>query len=299
MSAITSAQLSDPRTAYSNDFTLSNQTFPGLQSNWEPPIDSGEESYRGSGRLEGRRALVTGGDSGIGRAVAIAYAREGADVAIGYLPQEQSDAETVRNLIQEAGRRAVLIPGDIRNETFCDEMVTQAESELEGLDILVNNAGYATNQDAFIGNTSTEIFDRTIQTNVYGAYWVTRAASRLLPAGSSIIFTASGIALQGGEDAMDYSGTKAVYVVWTRLLARQLAPMGVRVNAVAPGFTWTNFVTTQGESTESARGIGGGEPIGRNAQQAEMAHAYVTLADSRNTYVSGSVYGVNGGTGEF
>ena len=294
-----SAQLIDPRTVYSNNYTLPDQDFPGLQSNWDPPIDSGETSYNGSDRLQGRRALITGGDSGIGRAVAVAFAREGADVAIGYLPEERSDAEVVRDLIEDAGRQAVLLPGDVRNETFCQELVDQAVDQLGGLDILVNNAGFGQNQDAFIGNTTTEIFDRTFQTNVYGAYWITRAASQYLPPGSSIIFTSSSVALLGGEDALDYSATKAVYVVWTRLLARQLAGRGIRVNAVAPGYLYTNFPTSQGDTTETARGIGVENPTGRNGQPAEMAPLYVTLADARNSFVSGSVWGANGGTGEY
>ncbi|PTB53675.1 hypothetical protein M431DRAFT_495644 [Trichoderma harzianum CBS 226.95] len=269
--------LIDPRTRYPANYTLPVQGFPGLQSNWHPRPDCGERSYVGHGRLRGRRALITGGDSGMGRAIAIAFAREGADVAFNYLEVEESDAQETK---------AFTIPGDLRNESFCADLVHRAAASLGGLDIVVSHAGYALEQ-AYIGNHSTESFEQTL------------AAAPLLPPGSSLIFTASDVAVGGNARLVDYAATKAMLVSFTRSLALQLWPFGIRVNAVAPGGTLTNFLTTQGETTESINGAVSLTPGGRLAQPVEVAPTYVDLAEGINSFASGSVYGANGPTGGF
>lgn len=290
--------LIDPRTRFGHNYTLPIQDFPGLQSNWHPALDSGEHSYIGHGRLKGRRALVTGGDSGIGRAIAIAFAREGADVAFNYLEEEESDAQVTLSLIKAAGQRAFNIPGDLRNEKFCEDLVRHAADSLGGLDILVNHAGYAL-EHSYIGNHSTAALERTIQTNIYAPFFITRAAVHLLPPGSSIIFTVSDLAVQGNPILIDYAATKAALVSLTRSIAQQLWPFGIRVNAVAPGGTLTNFLTSQGETTESISNALPRQLTGRLAQPVELAPVYVDLAEGINSYASGSVYGASGGTGSF
>ncbi|KAL7784043.1 NAD(P)-binding protein [Trichoderma afarasin] len=290
--------LIDPRTRYPANYTLPVQGFPGLQSNWNPQPDCGEHSYVGHGRLRGRRALITGGDSGMGRAIAIAFAREGADVAFNYLEVEESDARETVSFIRAAGQKAFTIPGDLRNESFCADLVHRAAASLGGLDIVVSHAGYALEQ-AYIGNHSTESFEQTLRTNVYAPFFIARAAAPLLPPGSSLIFTASDVAVGGNARLVDYAATKAMLVSFTRSLALQLWPFGIRVNAVAPGGTLTNFLTTQGETTESINGAVSMTPAGRLAQPVEVAPAYVDLAEGINSYASGSVYGANGPTGGF
>ncbi|KAF2163025.1 hypothetical protein M409DRAFT_32913, partial [Zasmidium cellare ATCC 36951] len=270
------------------------QSFPGLQSNFRPPIDSGEETYVGTGRLRGRRALITGGDSGIGRAVAIAFAREGADVAINYLSQEQPDADVVQSLVEAEGRNFFAIPGDLLNETFCTELISSAAESLGGLDILVHNAGYARNEFD-IRNHSTEQFDRTFRTNVYAGFFLTRAAARIMLPGSSIIYTVSGVAPRGVNYLIDYAATKAALVSFVRSLSIQLAPLAIRINAVAPAITWSNFDSSQGWNTSAVRNIGAGRPWRRAAQPVEMAPLYVTLAESINSFTSGSVFAADGG----
>jgi NAD(P)-dependent dehydrogenase (short-subunit alcohol dehydrogenase family) len=291
--------LIDPRTRFLQNVTLPVQGFPGLQSNWKnPPIDSGEKSYVGHGRLAGRKALITGGDSGIGRAIAIAFAREGADVAFNYLDVEESDAQVTAFYIKEANRRAFPIPGDLRNETFCAELVKQAATSLGGIDILVSHAGYA-RESSYIGNHTTVTFEQTIQTNIYAPFFLARAAVPLLPPGSAIIFTSSDTAVAGHPALVDYSATKAYLATFARALAKQLWPYGIRVNAVAPGPTMTNFLTTQGETTES---IITELPLivtGRLEQPVELAPIYVDLAEGISSYTSGSVYGASGPSGAF
>ncbi|PWC16817.1 SDR family oxidoreductase [Brenneria corticis] len=272
------------------------QTPPGLASKMKPVPDHGEKSYRGSGRLSGRKALITGGDSGIGRAVAIAYAREGADVAINYLPEEESDAREVIELIRAAGRTAVAIPGDIRTEEFCQRLVKEAVEKLGGLDILVNNAGRQQYNES-IAELTTEDFDATFKTNVYAPFWISKAALAHLQAGSVIINTSSVQAFIPSPILLDYAQTKACNVAFTKALAKQLGPKGIRVNAVAPGPYWTPLQPSGGQPTEKVREFGGDSPLGRPGQPVEIAPLYVTLASAESSYASGQVWCSDGGTG--
>lgn len=277
-------------------FPHQKQPFPGLAGKMHPRPDHGEESYQGSGRLAGRKVLITGGDSGIGRAVAIAYAREGADVAINYLPDEEEDARDVVDLIKKAGRNVVAIPGDIREESFCQRLVTQAIESLGGLDVLVNNAGRQQFCES-IEDLTTDAFDATFKTNVYSLFWITKAAVRHLPAGSVIINTSSVQAYEPSEILLDYAQTKAAIVAFTKSLAKQLAPKGIRVNAVAPGPYWTVLQCCGGQPQEKIEQFGANSPLGRPGQPAEIAPLYVTLASAENSYTSGQVWCSDGGTG--
>ena len=273
------------------------QEWPGLTGLMEPVPDHGETSYRGSGRLVGRKALITGGDSGIGRAAAIAYAREGADVAINYLPVEEPDARAVVALIKAAGQRAVPIPGDIRDEAKCRELVATAVRELGGLDVLVNNAAFQQWQRSILDIT-TEQFDRTLKTNVYAAFWITKAALPHLPEGASIINTSSVEAYSPSEILFDYAQTKSALVAFTQSLAKQLARQRIRVNAVAPGPFWTPLQVTTGQSVDNLVSFGSSTPLGRPGQPVELAPIYVMLASRDATsYVTGQVYGASGGSG--
>ena len=272
------------------------QPVPGLASKMTPQPDHGEKTYRGSGRLQGRKALITGGDSGIGRAVAIAYAREGADVAIGYLPEEESDAAEVIKLIEAEGRKAVALPGDIRSEEFCKKLVSDAVSQLGGLDILVNNAGRQQFNES-IRTLSTEDFDATFKTNVYAMFWITKAAVDHLPRGASIINTSSVQAYKPSEILLDYAQTKASIVAFTKALAKQLGEEGVRVNAVAPGPYWTPLQSSGGQPQEKVKQFGASAPLGRPGQPAEIAPLYVTLASTESSFTSGQVWCSDGGTG--
>ncbi|MBV8071173.1 MAG: SDR family oxidoreductase [Acidobacteriaceae bacterium] len=277
-------------------FPAQQQPWPGLALRMEPKPDHGENSYRGSGKLRGRKALITGGDSGIGRAAAIAYAREGADVAIGYLPPEEPDAHEVIELIQKAGRKAVALPGDIRDESFCNSLVGEAARQLNGLDILVNNAG---RQHAveYLEELTTELFDWTFKTNVYAMFWITKAALPHLAPGSAIINTASVEAYQPGADLLDYAQTKAAIVAFTKGLAKQLAKKGIRVNAVAPGPFWTPLQVSGGQTLENVIHFGADTPYGRPGQPVEIAPVYVALASAELSYASGQVWGISGATG--
>lgn len=277
-------------------FNQQTQPMPGLASKMEPRPDHGETSYRGSGKLTGRKALITGGDSGIGRAVAIAYAREGADVAINYLPEEQADATEVVQLIETEGRKAVAIPGDIRSESFCKQLVHQAAERLGGLDILVNNAGRQQFNES-IRTLSTEDFDATFKTNVYAMFWITKAALDYLPAGSSIINTSSVQAYKPSEILLDYAQTKAAIVAFTKSLAKQLGKEKIRVNAVAPGPYWTALQVSGGQPQEKVQHFGEDAPLGRPGQPAEIASLYVTFAQLDNSFTSGQVWCSDGGTG--
>jgi NAD(P)-dependent dehydrogenase (short-subunit alcohol dehydrogenase family) len=255
--------LPDPRTRYSKPpFKRQPQEPPGLASKMDPRPDHGEESYKGSGRLAGRKALITGGDSGIGRASAIAFAREGADVAIGYLPAEESDAREVIELIRAAGRKALGLPGDIRDEAFCRKLVADAVAGLGGLDILVNNAGKQVYQPN-IAELTTEQFDATFKTNVYAMFWITKAALLHLPAGAAIINTASIQAYDPSPALLDYAQTKACIVNFSKGLAKQLAGKGIRVNAVAPGPFWTPHQPSGGQPQEAIEKFGAKSPLGR------------------------------------
>lgn len=272
------------------------QPVPGLASKMTPVPDHGEKSYRGSGRLQGRKALITGGDSGIGRAVAIAYAREGADVAIGYLPEEESDAAEVIKLIEAEGRKAVALPGDIRSEAFCQQLVKEAVSQLGGLDILVNNAGRQQFNKS-IRTLTTEDFDATFKTNVYALFWITRAAVDHLPRGAAIINTTSVQAYVPSDILLDYAQTKASIVAFTKGLAKQLGEEGIRVNAVAPGPYWTPLQSSGGQPQEKVQQFGASAPLGRPGQPAEIAPLYVTLASTESSFTSGQVWCSDGGTG--
>jgi NAD(P)-dependent dehydrogenase (short-subunit alcohol dehydrogenase family) len=263
----------------------------------EPKPDHGETSYQGSNRLAGRKALITGGDSGIGRAAAIAYAREGADVAIGYLPDEEADAKEVVQLIRDAGRKAVALPGDIRDEAFCKQLVEQAVEGLGGLDILVNNAARQKSEQSIMDITS-DAFDWTMKTNLYAMFWITKAAIPHLPAGASIINTSSVTTYDPPSNLLDYSLTKAGIVNFSKCLAKQLIDDGIRVNAVAPGPFWTPLQVSGGQTMEKLTSFGEDSPIGRPGQPSEIAPLYVLLASTEASYVTGQVYGAMGGTGE-
>jgi NAD(P)-dependent dehydrogenase (short-subunit alcohol dehydrogenase family) len=277
-------------------FPDQQQEWPALAGQMTPRPDHGEASYRGSGRLTGRKALLTGGDSGIGRAAAIAFAREGADVAINYLPAEEADAQEVARLIREAGRKAVLLPGDIRDEAFCNALVGDAVRQLGGLDILVNNAAYQRAAESILDLT-TEQFDSTFKTNLYAMFWITKAAIAHLAPGSCIINTSSVQAYHPSPGLLDYAQTKAAQVVFTKSLAKQLAARGIRVNAVAPGPIWTPLQVCDGQPPEHLRQFGAHTPLGRPGQPAELAATYVTLASSESSFTTGQVYGVAGGEG--
>jgi NAD(P)-dependent dehydrogenase (short-subunit alcohol dehydrogenase family) len=277
-------------------FPRQKQEWPGLAGKMTPRPDHGETTYRGTGRLMGRRALITGGDSGIGRAVAIAFAREGADVAIGYLPAEEADAREVVALIRQAGRNAVALPGDIRDEAFCKKMVEQAVRQLGGLDILVNNAARQQSIDSILELTTAEL-DWHFKTNLYALFWITKAAVPHLPPGGSIITTASVQAYSPSPNLLAYSQTKAAQVAFTKSLAKQLADKGIRVNAVAPGPVWTPLQVSGGQTQSNLEKFGEDSPMKRPAQPAELAPAYVALAAADASYTTGQVYGVAGGTG--
>jgi NAD(P)-dependent dehydrogenase (short-subunit alcohol dehydrogenase family) len=263
----------------------------------EPPPDHGERSYKGSGRLSGRKALITGGDSGMGRAAAIAFAREGADVAINYLPAEEEDARQVIALIEGAGRKGVAIPGDLREEAFCRDLVTKAVDALGGLDILVSNAGRQQSHESIL-DISTEDFDATMKTNIYAPFWIIKAALPHLKPGSVIIGTTSEQAYDPTPDLYDYAQTKAATMNYVKSLAKQLAPKGIRVNGVAPGPIWTPLQVSGGASMEKLEKFGGHSPLGRPGQPAELGSIYVQLAASDASFATGQVYGAAGGAGQ-
>ncbi|WP_184055013.1 SDR family oxidoreductase [Sphingomonas aerophila] len=294
----TAAPLTDPTTKYPRPpFSTGMQPFPGLAGKMTPRPDHGETSYKGSGRLQGRKALITGGDSGMGRAAAIAYAREGADVAISYLPAEEPDAKEVADLIRAAGRKAVLLPGDIRDEKWCRTMVDRAVKELGGLDILVNNAGRQQQRQSLAELTSDD-FDATMKTNIYAMFWITQAALPHMPTGSTIIQTTSEQAYDPSENLVDYAMTKAAMMNFTKSLAKQLGPKGIRVNGVAPGPIWTPLQVAGGATAEKLKQFGGDTSLGRPGQPVELASIYVQLAAADASFATGQVYGAAGGTGQ-
>ncbi|MGO4381800.1 SDR family oxidoreductase [Pseudoduganella sp. RAF19] len=287
----------DPRELYAKPpFQMQHQEWPGLASQMIPPPDHGEKTYKGSGRLAGRKALITGGDSGIGRAAAIAYAREGADVAISYLAAEESDARDVEELIRAAGSKAVLLPGDIRDEAFCKKLVDDAVRELGGLDILVNNAA-SQHSSMSILDLTTKQLDDTFKTNLYAMFWITKAALPHMRPGSAIIVTASVQAYDPSANLLDYAQSKAAQVAFTKALAKQLGEKGIRVNAVAPGPVWTPLQVSGGQTQHNLEKFGEESPLGRPGQPAELAATYVTLASEESSYTTGQVYGVAGGKG--
>jgi NAD(P)-dependent dehydrogenase (short-subunit alcohol dehydrogenase family) len=274
-----------------------SQPWPGLASKMEPRPDHGETSYKGSGRLLGRKALITGGDSGMGRAAAIAYAREGADVAINYLPSEEPDAKEVIDLIKAEGRVGLAIPGDLRDEAFCKLLVDQAIKGLGGLDIIVSNAGRQQTR-ASILDVSSEDFDATMKTNIYAPFWIIKAALPHLKPGSVIIGTASEQAYDPSPDLYDYAQTKAATMNYVKSLAKQLAPKGIRVNAVAPGPIWTPLQVSGGATPAKLEKFGGQTPLGRAGQPAELGSIYVQLAATDASFATGQVYGAAGGSGQ-
>ncbi|MEU2229244.1 glucose 1-dehydrogenase [Streptomyces sp. NPDC018347] len=258
------------------------------------PPDHGENTYRGSGRLEGRRAIVTGADSGIGRAVAIAFAREGADVVLSYLDEEEQDARETARWVEEAGRKAVSVPGDLRSEEHCSALVETAVRELGGLDILVNNAAFQMVQMGGIADITTEQFDRVMKTNLYALFWLSKAAIAQMEPGSTIVNTSSIQGASPSPELLDYATTKAGIIDFTKGLAADVARKGIRVNAVAPGPIWTPLIpaTMPKEKFET---FGDDVPLGRAGQPAELAPAYVFLASGESSYTTGEVIGVTGG----
>jgi NAD(P)-dependent dehydrogenase (short-subunit alcohol dehydrogenase family) len=285
----------DPRKQYPTpELKGGDQDHPGLTGEMPDRPDHGEESYRGSGRLTGKRAVITGGDSGIGRAVAIAFAREGADVLISYLPEEEADAQETVQLIEKAGRTAVTVPGDIRDESHCRAIIDRAVSELGGVDILVNNAAYQMAQPGGITDITTEQFDRVMKTNLYAMFWLCRAAVPHMQPGGTIINTASVQAYQSSSALLDYATTKGGIVAFTKALAEDLAEQGIRVNAVAPGPIWTPLIPAT-MPAEKVKSFGEDTPLGRAGQPAELAPAYVYFASQESSYTTGEVLGVTGG----
>jgi NAD(P)-dependent dehydrogenase (short-subunit alcohol dehydrogenase family) len=290
--------MDNPLTKYPKPpFKKQNQPWPGLAGKMEPKPDHGETSSRGSGRLAGRKALITGGDSGMGRAAAIAYAREGADVAINYLPAEESDAREVIQLIKEAGRNGVAIPGDLRDEAFCQSLVAQAVQQLGGLDIVVSNAGRQQSRPSIL-DVSSEDFDATMKTNIYAPFWIIKAALPHLKPGSCIIGTTSEQAYDPSPELYDYAQTKAATMSYVKSLAKQLGPKGIRVNGVAPGPIWTPLQISGGASEEKYEKFGSTSALGRPGQPAELASIYVQLAAADASFASGNIYGSSAGVGQ-
>ncbi len=287
----------NPLTQYpAPPFPEQPQDAPGTVSKMVPTPDHGETTYEGKDRLPGRKALITGGDSGIGRAVAIAFAREGADVAFVYRPQEEADAREVVKLIEAAGRKAVTLPGDVRDEAFCKDLVQKAVEALGGIDIFVSNAGKQTSQPS-IEDITTEQFDDTFKTNVYAPFWITKALLPHFEPGASIIATASIQASDPSKTLLDYAQTKACNVAFVQALAAQLIDRGIRVNAVAPGPFWTPLQPSGGQTQEMVKNFGSESIYKRPGQPAEIAPIYVLLASQESSYVTGEVYGVTGGAG--
>ncbi|MEK4141726.1 SDR family oxidoreductase [Paenibacillus sp. FSL L8-0333] len=289
--------MQDPTTQYTKagpEFQQ-QQAEPGLQKKMNPVPDTGEDTYKGTGRLTGRKALVTGADSGIGRAVAIAFAREGADVVLSYMPEEEEDAKQVLKLVQEAGRTAIAIPGDLKDEAYCEQLVDTTVKELGGIDILANIAG----KQQFvpdIADLTTKHFDDTFKTNVYAMFWLCKAAVKHMQPGSTIINTSSIQAYNPSPILLDYATTKAAINTFSKSLAQQVADKGIRVNVVAPGPVWTPLQVVGGQPEEVLKEFGSSTPLGRPGQPAEMAPAYVFLASQESSYISGETLNANGGT---
>ncbi|KAA0918983.1 SDR family oxidoreductase [Dietzia sp. ANT_WB102] len=288
------AMLVDPTSKYEVEIPMQAQPVPGLASELVPPADHGETSYVGHGRLTGRRALITGGDSGIGRAVAIAYAREGADIAIGYLPSEQSDADEVAGLVREAGRTCVLLPGDVGDEEVARGIVRDAVAGLGGIDVLVLNAARQTYVENLEDLTS-EQWAETMNVNISAPFWMMQEALGHLQPGASVIFTSSVQAYTPSPGLVDYATSRAAVNTMSKALAQQLAPRGIRVNAVAPGPFWTALQVTGGQKPEKLPYFGQKNPLGRPGQPVEMAGAYVYLGSEESSYTTGNTLSVTGG----
>ncbi|QEO14189.1 SDR family oxidoreductase [Agromyces intestinalis] len=286
--------LIDPTTKHTTDpFPRQEQRPPGLTDQMHPLPDHGEQSYRGANRLVGRKALITGGDSGIGRAIAIAFAREGADVAISYLPEEDSDAEETARWIEDAGRMPLMMPGDLRDESFCNDLIGRVRSTFGGLDLLVLNAAHQRNRGG-IDEIPTDDFETVMRVNLFAPIFLTRAAVPHLRGGSSIITTTSIQGFDPSSSLVDYAMTKAALVAFTKALAEELGPRGIRVNAVAPGPIWTPLIPATGWPDKLPE-FGHNTPLGRAGQPAELAGAYVYLASDDASYVSGAILPVTGG----
>jgi len=289
--------MQDPRHQYPRPpFPKQPQAAPGLAQKMDPQPDHGETSYEGHGRLDGRKALITGGDSGIGRAAAIAYAREGADVAIAYLPSEEEDAQQVIALIKAEGRKALALPGDIKDEAWCEELVEKTVAEFGGLDILVINAARQQFRED-VSEVSTEDFDATMKTNLYALHWIAKAATPHLPPGAAVITTSSIQAYDPSAMLLDYATTKAGIVAYTKALAKQLIEKGIRANVVAPGPFWTVLQPSGGQPEEKVTKFGEQCDFGRPGQPVEIAPIYVFLASQEASFITGEVYGATGGTG--
>ncbi len=296
--AATVAPFVDPTMKYPQPpYPGQSQPWPGLASKMTPRPDHGETSYKGSGRLAGRKALITGGDSGMGRAAAIAYAREGADVAISYYPTEEPDAQEVVQLIRAEGRKCITIPGDLRQEKYCVDLVAKAVQGLGGLDVLVSNAGRQQQCEDLLQLT-TEAFDATMKTNIYAPFWIIKAALPHLRLGSCIIGTASEQAYDPSANLYDYAQTKAATMNYVKSLAKQLGPRGIRVNGVAPGPIWTPLQVSGGATQEHLIHFGENYPMKRAGQPAELASIYVQLAANDASYTTGNIYGAGGGGGQ-
>jgi NAD(P)-dependent dehydrogenase (short-subunit alcohol dehydrogenase family) len=275
-------------------FDSQTQPEPGLAKDMKPKPDHGEDSYKGLGRLKGRKALVTGADSGIGRATAIAFAREGADVVLNYLPEEEPDAKEVVELIQATGQKVVTCPGDLKDENFCKQLIETTVQELGGIDILANIAGRQIAVES-IDDVTTDQFDTTFKTNIYALFWICKYALPHMPAGASIINTASIQAYQPSPTLLDYASTKAAIVAFSRALAKQLGEKGIRVNVVAPGPVWTPLQPSHGQPEEKIPEFGTQSLYGRPGQPAEVAPAYVFLASQESSFITAEVIGVTGG----
>lgn len=289
------APVADQATSFPKPpYPQQQQPWPGLAGRMNPRPDHGEETYRGTGRLRGRRALITGGDSGIGRAAAIAFLKEGADVAFAYLPAEDPDAQEVARLAEREGRRFAALPGDLRDKDYTMSLADRAVRELGGLDVLVNNAAY---QQWVPGleSLSDEQFDQTMKTNLYAMFWLTKAALPHLRPGSAIINTSSEVAATVPEGLIDYSMTKAAILTFTKSMAKQLAARRIRVNAVAPGPIWTPLQVCGGQPADKLPQFGASTPLGRAGQPVELAPLYVALADPAFSYSTGQVFGATGG----
>jgi NAD(P)-dependent dehydrogenase (short-subunit alcohol dehydrogenase family) len=286
----------DPRSQYPRPEHQEGreQEHPGSGAHMSPEPDHGEHSYRGSGRLADRTAVITGGDSGIGRAVAVAFAREGADVLLSYLDEETADAKETAELVRQTGRQVVAVPGDIRGEQHCRRVIDRAVQEFGRIDILVNNAAYQQSQDDGILGISTEQFDRVLKTNLYAMFWLCKAAVPHLRPGASIINTSSIQASQPSPELLDYAMTKAGIVAFTKALSVDLASKGIRVNSIAPGPVWTPLIpaTMPADKMDS---FGAQTPLGRAGQPAELAPAYVFFASQESSYITGEVLAVTGG----
>lgn len=290
--------ISDPTKLYPKPpFKFQPQPWPGLQSKMDPVPDCGETTYKGSGRLAGRKALITGGDSGIGRAAAIAYAREGADVSINYYPSEEQDAQEVITLIKKEGRKGIAIPGDLRDKDFCRELVRKAVDQLGGLDIVVCNAGRQQSA-ASISDVTDEEFDAIMKTNIYAPFYIIREALPHLPAGAAIIGTTSEQAYDPDPWLYAYAQTKAATMNYVKSLAKQLGPKGIRVNGVAPGPVWTALQVSGGTTPEKQQTFGGWTMFGRPGQPAELASIFVQLAAADASFATGQIYGSSGGVGQ-